>query len=141
MPTAEPSELIYEDKYCQIYHDRLVIKGYYFPIAGSKTVNFTQIESIHTNGELGLSSFEMKGWGMGFSTIWCACDTGRFGVELTGLRAGMELVVVKVKDDWCRKGFTAEVGSNTLAVLRDRVPSAFAASTAELINLTAKKGQ
>jgi len=64
-------------------------------------VHFEKILSVKTDKELGLGLLEMKGWGMGLSNIWFACNLSR---RFDGLLN----VVVHVQGDSIRKGFSIE---------------------------------
>ncbi|KXS14800.1 hypothetical protein M427DRAFT_155701 [Gonapodya prolifera JEL478] len=129
--TSTTEGKLYEDDHCVIYSDTLVIKSFYFPVPSSKTIKFVDIESIQTHEEAGLSWMGMKGWGMGVSDIWWSCDWSRGMIQLTGPAPDLTLVVVRVKGDAIRKGFSAPKGSKTLALLRELIPHVFHKSAPE----------
>ncbi|KAI9034041.1 hypothetical protein DFJ74DRAFT_762693 [Hyaloraphidium curvatum] len=98
---------LFEDRDVDVFDTYLKIKTYYFPTATSKKIEFSAIERIETVEEAGVDSMGLKNWGMGLSDIWWSCDMDRgIGVQFGGLPAGMTGVVVTVRGDSIRKGFT-----------------------------------
>ena len=91
---------LYEDKFVCVSSDGLQIKWYYFPFASSRTVAWNSIESINKEP---ISFLKSKGWGMGLSLVWYACDLQRqFSNDQ------QRYLSVTIKGDYLRSGFSVE---------------------------------
>eukprot|EP01111_Echinosteliopsis_oligospora_P006674 TRINITY_DN2097_c0_g1_i1.p1 TRINITY_DN2097_c0_g1~~TRINITY_DN2097_c0_g1_i1.p1 ORF type:complete len:108 (-),score=20.71 TRINITY_DN2097_c0_g1_i1:329-652(-) len=97
----EGDTLLYEDKFVKIYKDRFEISTYYLPFGTARTVMMCDIISAKTNDELNLGILQMKGWGMGLSTIWWALDASRTQLNIMGARN--TCIVLLVKDESTEK--------------------------------------
>mmetsp|Transcript_3479 Transcript_3479/g.9765 ORF Transcript_3479/g.9765 Transcript_3479/m.9765 type:complete len:153 (+) Transcript_3479:1097-1555(+) len=62
---------LYEDKFVCITEDGVEIKWYYFPCGTSKFIAFEDIKCFRLEP---ISLLKSKGWGMGLSNVWYACD-------------------------------------------------------------------
>ena len=70
------SEILFKNDFITCYDDRLVIRFYYFPY-GDKTIEYKNIRSCRLLNEDDLNFFQMKSWGMAFSSIWWPLDLHR----------------------------------------------------------------
>ncbi|CAG8727890.1 21140_t:CDS:2 [Gigaspora margarita] len=104
--TSETTEIdehtLYSDGYITVTSKELIIKNYYFPFAGSLTIPLTEIISVDNADDLNLGLLSMKEWGMPLSNIWFALDFTR------SFRPKEKIGVVKVKNQWIRKGFSVK---------------------------------
>lgn len=69
-------EILFQNGFVTCYSDRLVIPFYYFPY-GDKTIEYKNIRSCDLLDAKQLSFFEVKSWGMAFSSIWWPLDIRR----------------------------------------------------------------
>eukprot|EP00834_Sanchytrium_tribonematis_P003752 NODE_156_length_15158_cov_0.791553.p9 type:complete len:108 gc:universal NODE_156_length_15158_cov_0.791553:9285-8962(-) len=92
-----------ENDFLILFDDRIVIKWFYFPTGGNKTIYYKDIEYISTAVRLNLKWYELKSWGQGLSMIWWACDMGR------EFKTNEFDLIIKVKDDILMKGCSANV--------------------------------
>jgi hypothetical protein len=96
-PTA-----VYEDKFCRIFADKLEIKGYFFPVVGSKTISLKDIKSVRTGSQMNLEWYDTKHWGVALNNIFWACDMSKL------IRTTTDCLIVEVGDDYFLKGFSCE---------------------------------
>jgi len=69
----------------------------------------------------------MKGWGMGLSDIWWSADVKNRGllVQFNGTPEGVTPIIIKVKGDATRKGFSTTRWPELKRVLLEHCPHAF----------------
>ena len=97
----EPEPPLYKDDCCEVHTDRVIIKWYYFPTAGSKTVSLVDLQMIHPTPETSLSAWGRSTWGMGLGKTWWACaPTDSYGSRHSH-------AIVLQDSSWCRNGFSA----------------------------------
>ena len=97
-PPSEPP--LYKDDCCEVHTDRVIIKWYYFPTAGSKTVSLVDLQMIHPTPETSLSAWDRKPWGMGLGKTWWAC------APTDSYLSRHSLAIVLQDSSWCRHGFS-----------------------------------
>lgn len=104
---ATNKQPLMDDDDCTLFPDHLHIKSYYFPL-GDKNIPYSHIERIETSVQAGIDDMGLKNWGMGLSDVWWSLDMTMRGpaVQLSGLEEGVVAVVVSVKGNLTRKGFT-----------------------------------
>ncbi|KAK6753140.1 hypothetical protein RB195_012625 [Necator americanus] len=79
------AKVLFEDKWCKITSDSLIIKCYYFPLGNSKKVDTKNIIGVfYVEQNLSEQCFRVKGWGMSFSPCWWACDLRRCWHDSSG---------------------------------------------------------
>ncbi|RIB16510.1 hypothetical protein C2G38_2038524 [Gigaspora rosea] len=100
--TTEIDEHLYSDVFITVTSKELIIKNYYFPFAASLTIPLTEIISVDNADDLNIGLLSMKEWGMALSNIWFALDFTR------SFRPKEKIGVVKVKNQWMRKGFSVK---------------------------------
>ena len=116
-PAAEASrpvtaaDVLYKDKFVEIYSDHLSIKCFYFPFAGLKRVDIGPEVSFATDQDLGFTWKDRKTWGMALNNVWWALDWSR---EIPGRRRG---IVLTVGQETFRKGFSVEDEESATRVL------------------------
>ena len=92
--------VLYEDRFVKVTTESLILKWYFFPSCGKKTIPFGDIEAFLREP---ISVLASKGWGMGLSNVWYACDMPRqFQSEQN------HFLSVKVAGSKIRKGFSVE---------------------------------
>uniref|UniRef100_A0AC35GNU6 Uncharacterized protein n=1 Tax=Panagrolaimus sp. PS1159 TaxID=55785 RepID=A0AC35GNU6_9BILA len=69
------SKILYNDKFIELYNDKLVIKTYYFPIGTNKIISIKNIRCIYFKNQVD-TILSTKGWGMAI-TVWWGCDMKR----------------------------------------------------------------
>lgn len=111
---AEPKELelhtLYEDKFCKVTKDNVIINCYYFPSTKKKLVKIQNINTICYEPQ-NSDFLGTKGWGMSLSPVWWAKDISRqFGGPYTN-------VVLNVSGEKIGKGFSVENMNSFLSVL------------------------
>ncbi|MBN2290328.1 MAG: hypothetical protein JXQ83_13420 [Candidatus Glassbacteria bacterium] len=74
-PVSEES-LLYQDRYLEVYHDRLVISGYYFGPFGRKSVPFAEVEKVEAV-DLNWKTGKYRLQGTGDFRTWFAQDLSR----------------------------------------------------------------
>lgn len=108
---------LYQDQFVDICQDHLNIKRYYFPFGQEKriTIGPGSGVSFATDRELG-----QKVWGMTLNNVWWALDWSRDpGLGARRRRLG---VVITVRDETFRKGFSVEDEAAALRALKSVVP-------------------
>ncbi|VDD89210.1 unnamed protein product [Enterobius vermicularis] len=69
--------VLYEDKFCKLTKEALLLKLYYFPW-GNKKIPVRDICYVYYKKQESRNDlFKTKDWGMTLSPIWWACDIGR----------------------------------------------------------------
>lgn len=92
--------VFYEDKFVKVTPESLILKWYYFPYGNAKTIPFGDIEAFLREP---ISCVSAKGWGMGMSNVWYACDMQRqFKSDQN------HFLSVKLTGSSLRKGFSVE---------------------------------
>ena len=92
--------VLYEDRFVKVTTESLILKWYFFPCGNQKTIPFGDVEAFLREP---ISILASKGWGMGFSDVWYACDMARqFQSEQK------HFLSVKVAGSDIRKGFSVE---------------------------------
>lgn len=115
--------LVYDDEFVSVVNAlqpgsrQLVIKNYYFPLSTPKTVACADLESIEDYTQK-FTVFADKSWGMGPSGIWWARHMMRWR------EAPIGFIVLKVRGDWIRKGFSCRDVGRVLALCVDANPDA-----------------
>ena len=98
----------YEDSLIEISADNIIFKDYYFP-AGSKRVNFSQVEYVEVKPPtLRNGKWQLHGTGDLLFRIWFPADYNRPGRDT--------IFVMKLKNKWTEIGFTVE-NSGTISEL------------------------
>uniref|UniRef100_A0A914Z1W5 Uncharacterized protein n=1 Tax=Panagrolaimus superbus TaxID=310955 RepID=A0A914Z1W5_9BILA len=70
--------VLYKDKFVEVYCDKIVIKTYVFPIATSKHVSIHELRCIYYKKQQAWADILVtKGWGMTLYPVWWACDLRR----------------------------------------------------------------
>jgi len=69
------SEILYEDSQIAVYKELILIKKYFFPLATSKTILFTEIERVTLNSSEGVT----HRWGLSTKYLnnWFPWDNNR----------------------------------------------------------------
>jgi len=69
------SEILYEDSQIAVYKELIFIKKYFFPLATSKTILFTEIERVTMNSSEGVT----HRWGLSAKYLnnWFPLDNNR----------------------------------------------------------------
>ncbi|KHJ92424.1 hypothetical protein OESDEN_07690 [Oesophagostomum dentatum] len=72
------TKVLFEDKWCEVTTEELIIKCYYFPTGTSKKIKKEKIRAVYyeVQGAAG-QMCKTKGWGMSLSPCWWACDLRR----------------------------------------------------------------
>jgi hypothetical protein len=74
-PDVEPSPL-YRDRWIECRPDALVIRGYYFPFAGTRVIPYRQIRSVQSF-PMGIFAGRGRIWGTTNPRYWAHLDPGR----------------------------------------------------------------
>ena len=116
----EPPEVLYEDQWCIVDGEGLLIKCYFFPTGGSRRVAWARLAGARRHAESG--PLNTKGWGMAADFgVWWACDLGR-----SFSRPTSQLLIVSERKprgadvEWPEKGFTCADPERVLALLERR---------------------
>eukprot|EP00212_Chloropicon_laureae_P009210 CAMPEP_0197492538 /NCGR_PEP_ID=MMETSP1311-20131121/10670_1 /TAXON_ID=464262 /ORGANISM="Genus nov. species nov., Strain RCC856" /LENGTH=122 /DNA_ID=CAMNT_0043037505 /DNA_START=1 /DNA_END=369 /DNA_ORIENTATION=+ len=89
---------LYEDDFVCLTDEGIEIKWYYFPTTISKKIQWDEVKCFRLEP---VNLFTSKGWGMGFSNVWWACDTLRqFSCDQA------KFLSVSTVEGCCRKGFS-----------------------------------
>ncbi|RCN39647.1 hypothetical protein ANCCAN_14429 [Ancylostoma caninum] len=116
------SKTLFEDKWCKVTNENLIIKCYYFPIGTSKTVHVKTIRGVfYVAQNMHDQCFKVKGWGMSFSPCWWACDLRRCWHDSSG---PVHYNVVIDCGETFYKGFTVIEIDDFLSKLRLVAPEA-----------------
>ncbi|GMI50252.1 hypothetical protein ScalyP_jg12125 [Parmales sp. scaly parma] len=99
---------LYNDAFCTVTSENLIIKTFYFPTGQAKTIPITRISGISTETK---PFYKIKGWGMGLSKCWYACDLKRGMICVDDGSASSNssfcrTVEVTTSSDWNRSGFS-----------------------------------
>ncbi|KAJ2608808.1 hypothetical protein H4S08_004308 [Coemansia sp. RSA 1365] len=124
--TNNQSQVVYEDKYLKVTEEALVVKLYYFPTLGSRTIRWEEIEWVKMASEANIGWLGLKMWGMGFGSVWWNCKARLLNVGNS--RNGRRLVnrlsdilatniVIKVKRACIRPGSFVEHPEAAMAVI------------------------
>uniref|UniRef100_A0A0K0FXD3 DDE_3 domain-containing protein n=1 Tax=Strongyloides venezuelensis TaxID=75913 RepID=A0A0K0FXD3_STRVS len=105
----------YEDKYCKLTYDYLIIKRYFFPSMKEKKVFTSEIKTVHfqeqSNGKIG----ESKIWGKSSNNVYWAYDLKR---SLPGNKEAKGNIIIDIEDG-VMKGFTVENAQAFLSAIRN----------------------
>ena len=134
------ASLLYEDKFVRLTEESVELKWYYFPFGTSKVIPWSDIESFQLEP---VSLMKSKGWGMGLSNVWYACDLLRqmsdeqrrfLSITLTP-RAGQNegccllpcfcllAACCSLPCFKCRKGFSCENLAKVTKIMREKAVS------------------
>lgn len=102
---------VYEDEFIKICETGITLHLYYFPY-GSKTILWKELKNVHFMSGKG----NYRGWGMGLSSIWWACDMGR---PFTN----RDLIVLEVNGGWVKKGASVQNAAAAIAAINRFAPS------------------
>ena len=69
--------LFYSDKLVEISIDSILLKNYYFPLAGSKRISFDQIKMVAVE-KPSLATGQARIWGTGDFMTWFPLDMDRY---------------------------------------------------------------
>ena len=107
--------VLYEDKFVKLTTESLILKWYFFPCGNQKNIPFGDVEAFLREP---ISCLSSKGWGMGLSDVWYACDMPRqFQSDQR------HFLSVKIVGSTIRKGFSVENFAKfeaALAEVKDR---------------------
>eukprot|EP00088_Acartia_fossae_P055626 TRINITY_DN64564_c0_g1_i1.p1 TRINITY_DN64564_c0_g1~~TRINITY_DN64564_c0_g1_i1.p1 ORF type:complete len:147 (+),score=18.83 TRINITY_DN64564_c0_g1_i1:121-561(+) len=113
------SGLRYADRFVKLYQDRLEILDYFYPTSTSKEIPLQDIEQIQTFKELKFTWYDLRYWGYTYwNGIWWARDDNRDPEFVGDHHPKYETVIITLKDDTMRKGFSVEDGELFLSTLR-----------------------
>ncbi|PIA14335.1 hypothetical protein COEREDRAFT_82849 [Coemansia reversa NRRL 1564] len=124
--TTNQWQVLYEDKYLKVTEEALIVKLYYFPTLGSRTIYWEEIEWVKIASEANVGWLELKMWGMGFGSIWWNCkarllnignsrNDGRLVNRLSDILATN--IVIKVKGACIRPGSFVEHPDAAMAAI------------------------
>ncbi|KAH7691445.1 Protein R08A2.7 [Aphelenchoides avenae] len=109
-----PSDVLYEDDYCELTEDTLTIKRYFLPMLKPKVINVRDVRIVYfedqTDGKYALR----RTWGRAPNDVYWAVDFRRC---LPGDKHGKTDIVIDVEDG-VRKGFTVKDAQTFLSQLR-----------------------
>ncbi|QDZ24677.1 hypothetical protein HOP50_14g72150 [Chloropicon primus] len=119
---------LYEDKFVCITEDGVEIKWYYFPCGTSKFIAFEDIKCFRLEP---ISLLKSKGWGMGLSNVWYACDLLRqmsneqrrfVSLTVSNEASKCSCCVKRACCGWLnpRKGFSVENLKKVQDIMRDK---------------------
>uniref|UniRef100_A0AC34GNU7 Uncharacterized protein n=1 Tax=Panagrolaimus sp. ES5 TaxID=591445 RepID=A0AC34GNU7_9BILA len=69
-------KLLYQDKFAELYHDKIILKCYYFPTTKSKTIYLNEIQYVYYDTQENSMVFTI-GWGMTIFGVWWGLDLKR----------------------------------------------------------------
>ena len=114
--------MLYEDPWCVVDSEGLLIKGYFFPTGGPRRVAWDRLAGARRPARAG--PLTTKGWGMAADLgVWWARDLGRSFARPTS-----QLLIVGEREprsariEWPEKGFTCADPERVLALLERRKP-------------------
>ena len=113
-------EPLYSDDCCEVHPDCVKIFWYFFPFAGTKTVQVSDLKCIHRTPETSLEYLDSKTWGMGFGKTWWACAP--FDDVAIDRKAKGRAIVLE-DSAWCRHGFSSRNRSAALAAIAQAIES------------------
>ncbi len=105
---------LYKDPLVEIFSDSIRFNLYYFPMGGTKTVMFSEVESISLEPAT-ISNGKWRVWGTGDLFTWFPCDVARpgrdriFFLKIRGKRVSIGWTVYdadRVSRLLAQKGFT-----------------------------------
>jgi hypothetical protein len=102
----------YHDKFCKIDEKGVELYHYYLPIKGSTHIKWSSIEDVHTTEELDLDRIQVRGWGMGLSSIWWAVGLD-YRSQILGIVPDHN-IVIRCHHDPIGKGFSTENDAHTV---------------------------
>lgn len=108
---------IYEDRYCRLTPNELLLKTYFFPLFTPKRIPLQRIMAMYYD-ENRTDCVHVKSWGCSFTGTWWACDCGR---EL-GLDPQLVNVVLAVDGEATHKGFSVTDFEAFFRALRAVIP-------------------
>ncbi|RKP10259.1 hypothetical protein THASP1DRAFT_27944 [Thamnocephalis sphaerospora] len=115
------STVLYRDGFCTLTDDDIAINSYFFP-GVAKHIPLTNIESAYTDRDLELPWYSKKVNGLSSDgATWWALDWRR---AMPFVEETHEGVLLQVKDDWLRKGFSVEDTHRFMPLLRRAVDRA-----------------
>jgi len=107
---------LYKDKFVELDERQVHIHKYFFP-AGTKHIRYTDIQSVASDTELGLSIIYYKGWGMSkVRPLWWALDLSR----IIGL-VKHENVLITVYNDVIQKAFSVKDAPTVIRIIKERM--------------------
>ena len=114
--------MLYEDQWCTVDGEGLLIKCYFFPTGGSRRVAWARLAGARRHADSG--PLNTKGWGMAADFgVWWACDLGRsFSRPTSQLLIVGEREPRSARIEWPEKGFTCADPERVLALLERRKP-------------------
>lgn len=98
----QPGTVLYSDQFLTVYHDRVRIHNFYFPVFVGRDIEFGPGLTVATDRDLGLGWKDYKAWGMGWSDVWWSLDN--FRVLLPYQTPKYIGIVFKLEGDPVRKG-------------------------------------
>jgi hypothetical protein len=112
----KPSEtILYRDGFCTLTESSLKLNSYFFP-GIPKTIPLNMIEECYTDVEVSLPWYSKKGNGLSSDgTTWWALNWRR---ETPFVEEIHDNVLIHVKNDWLRKGFSVEDAKRFMPLLR-----------------------
>uniref|UniRef100_A0AC35FMD3 Uncharacterized protein n=1 Tax=Panagrolaimus sp. PS1159 TaxID=55785 RepID=A0AC35FMD3_9BILA len=69
-------KILYNDKFVELHHDKIVLKCYYFPTAKSKIIPLKDVQSIFYDTQENSMIFTI-GWGVTIFGVWWGLDLKR----------------------------------------------------------------
>lgn len=72
------SNVLYADRFCELKKSGLKIHTFYFPVFRPRTIDPLAIKAVYYEPHH-FDFCTTKDWGMSFTPVWWALDTGRFG--------------------------------------------------------------
>jgi hypothetical protein len=116
------SESLYQDKFCSLNSTNLTVFNSFERLGASHVISITDIEWISDGRDLNLGRWDLKGWGIGLSTITWARDMNRSPILPTGNPDFKKLIVVKVRGAIFKIGFTCEHPDRLFQALEGVLP-------------------
>ena len=117
-PPPSPT-VLYEDEWCVVDDEGLLIRAYYFPTASARRVRWARLARVDADPRGGALA-STKRWGMALDLdVWWAADATRFARDARQL-----LVAAERREDggdairWPRKGFTCAEPERALEAIR-----------------------
>jgi hypothetical protein len=105
---------LYEDEYVRLDNTEIHIKRYYFPFASAKKLAYSEIADFGTAERMGIDFWGMKGWGMGFSSIWWAIGPTNRAFKPA------EQIVIKPRGASIFCGFSTHNVQEVMRILADK---------------------
>ncbi|HYW91208.1 MAG TPA: hypothetical protein VFA95_01880 [Gammaproteobacteria bacterium] len=102
---------LYSDRLIEITDEEIEFRGYYFPVAGSRFVPWSRIDSVHARRP-SVFAGSWRLWGSGDFRTWFAWDPGRPRRD--------RIFVAAVRGGYWNIGFTVEDSGRVAEILRER---------------------